>query len=140
MDPSSTVASRPARPWPLFLFGLVLVVAGLVAYFILFFSMHRLWTPWYVPILSTIGALLMVTSVWRRRGIVRGVLAVLFLLFAGFTWMALVSMRTPEYAGPATPGHTVPTFTAALANGTSFTNEDLEGGSPSVVLFFRGQW
>ena len=66
---------------------------------------------------------------------------VLFAALCGFQWFAfVVATRTPDYTGPAQTGQKIPAFTTALADGTSFTNKDLEKGKPTVLLFFRGRW
>ena len=41
---------------------------------------------------------------------------------------------------PAQPGNKVPAFATTLADGRTFTNHDLENGSNSVLIFFRGRW
>src|SRR4029078_12585016 len=102
--------------------------------------MHRLAMPWYIPILATVGALLMLLSVVQRRGIVRIALLILFVLACGFEWVALMQTSTPKYVGPAQVGDKLPEFNASLADGTSFTNQDFATGKPTALLFFRGHW
>jgi cytochrome oxidase Cu insertion factor (SCO1/SenC/PrrC family) len=51
-----------------------------------------------------------------------------------------VGTMTPLYTGPAEIGRRIPKFTTTLADGTPFTEKDLERGNPTVVLFFRGRW
>jgi hypothetical protein len=138
MENTPTINTAPRR-WPFFFIGVLLFIVGPVAYAIQM-NMHRLSMPWYIPILSTIGVLLMLLSVVQRRGIVRIVFLVLFMLFCGFEWMSLLATSTPKYVGPAQTGHKLPEFSASLANGARFTNKDLENGTPSALLFFRGHW
>jgi hypothetical protein len=38
------------------------------------------------------------------------------------------------------PGVQVPAFTTALADGTEFTNSDLQKGTRTALIFFRGRW
>ena len=72
---------------------------------------------------------------------VRAVLLVPFLLLCGFEWFALaVGSRSPAYAGPATPGHKVPSFSSTLADGKPFTEKDLETGTRTALVFYRGRW
>jgi peroxiredoxin len=52
----------------------------------------------------------------------------------------LVAMKSPAYTGPATPGAQVPAFVAKLADGNPFTQKDLQRGTPTVLLFYRGHW
>jgi hypothetical protein len=136
---ASTV-SVSRRRWPLFSLGVLLFVLGPALYYIQF-RLEYLDTPWYVPILATAGVVLMVVSVWQRRGVVRIIGLALFLLVAGFEWHALlIGFRTPQYNGPAQPGQKIPAFATTLADGKAFTDRDLDKGIPTVLVFFRGHW
>jgi hypothetical protein len=133
------VSASPRRP-PWFLLGVLLFLLGPIIYAVQF-NMKRLTTPWYVPILATVGVLFMILSVRRRRGILRISGLVLFVLFCGYEWFTmLVTTRVPAYTGPAQSGQPIPAFTATLANGRPFTATDLRNGTPTVLLFFRGHW
>jgi hypothetical protein len=130
----------PPRRWPLFLAGVLLFVLGPAIYFGQVYY-RQLVTPWYVPVLATVGLACMATSVGQRRGIGRTVGLVLFALVCGFEWMFLLAIaKTPVYAGPAQPGHKAPEFTAAHADGRPFTRQNLEDGQRSALVFFRGRW
>jgi hypothetical protein len=119
---------------------MLLFAIGPAAYVLEIRAKH-LGTPWYVPILATAGAALMVMSLWRRRGIARAIGLVFFTLVCGFEWfMLLVAFRSPAYTGPAQPGRALPAFTASLADGGTFTEKDLAQGTSTVLLFFRGRW
>jgi ABC-type transport system involved in cytochrome c biogenesis permease subunit len=131
-------ASQAPRRWPLFFVGVLLFIAGPAIYVMQVRSGH-LPSPWYVPVLATVGVALMAISVLQRRGILRIVGLVLFVLVCGFEW-AGVLMRTPPYTGPAQTGKVVPAFETNLADGRAFSNKDLENGTPTVLLFFRGRW
>jgi hypothetical protein len=105
------------------------------------FNLHRLETPWYAPILATLGVLLMGISAWRRRGVLRIIALMFFALLCGGEWfMVGVAIRSPEYVGPAQPGQKLPPFTTTRADGAPFSNRDLENGQPTVLVFFRGHW
>jgi hypothetical protein len=118
----------------------MLVVAGPVAYW-LQVRTRQLWTPWYLPLLATVGVALMVASLRRRRGWVRTILLLPCVLICGMEWYLIgVASRTPAYTGPAQPGQSVPAFRARLADGKPFTEADLKQGTPSVLVFFRGRW
>ena len=52
--------SRP-RHWPLFGVGVLLFVLGLPIY-VVQFQLKHLFVPWYVPLMSTTGVLLMLAS------------------------------------------------------------------------------
>jgi hypothetical protein len=143
MEPAQTPASpapTAGRQPPLFLLGAATFGLGLAIY-IVQIRMGQLIVPWYLPILATIGVALMAVSVARRRGIARIVGLALFVLVCGFEWFfLLVVAKSPGYRGPATPGQSVPSFAATLADGQPFTSEDLRGGESTVLTFFRGRW
>ena len=78
-------------------------------------------------------AALLSSEKWRLRKLSR-----LFLVQAGR--VATPETRTPPYTGPARPGAKLPAFAANLADGSSFTEKALEGGSRTALVFFRGRW
>jgi FtsH-binding integral membrane protein len=119
--------------------GLVLVSFALVV--VQYSVLKRLVVPWYLPVLSTLGALLLVLSIAQRRSITRIVTLVLILALAGFEWYFLAWLsRLPAYQGPAQAGQEMPAFHTMLANGATFTDNDLRQGMPTVLTFFRGRW
>ena len=129
-----------SRHWLLFIAGIALIVLGPVWY-VVQIRLKNLGTPWYVPILSSAGVLLLILSVWRSRGIVRTVLLMVFAVVCGFEWFTFtVAARSPAYTGPAQPGRKVPNFAARLADGTPFTTAELEKGTSTVLVFYRGHW
>jgi hypothetical protein len=97
--------------------------------------------PWYALALSTVGVGLLLVAVIRRAGIARIIFLGLFGLFCAFQWFLVVFMsKLPAYEGPARVGDKLPTFTTTLADGSSFTEKNLESGQPSVLVFYRGHW
>lgn len=124
----------------LLVLGLLLAVAGPVIYAVQMQN-KSLMAPWYVPILATLGAVLIVWSLVQRRTIWRWGTAGLATLFAAFIWlMLLVGMATPPYQGPVTVGQAFPNFESKLASGVSFRKKDLTGDKSTVLVFFRGHW
>jgi hypothetical protein len=116
------------------LLGPALVVAQ-------FQLLKHLAMPWYSPILATLGALLLVVALARRRSIPRVIAFVLVAAFAGLQWYLLaVLMKLPAYEGPARAGEPIPAFRTTLADGRPFTEEDLRDRSRHVMTFFRGRW
>jgi hypothetical protein len=104
-------------------------------------SLRQLFVPWYMPALTTIGALLMLLALARRPTVTRTIGLVLLTALAGLEWFFLVSLaRLPEYAGPARAGSPVPAFQTTLAGGRTFTHQDLQDGKATVMTFFRGRW
>src|SRR5262245_48871825 len=87
------------------------------------FSLKQLFVPWYSPALATLGALLLLVAVARRRTVPRVAGLVLVAALAGLQWYVLGSMlKLPDYAGPARPGQQFPAFTATLADGCPVTD------------------
>jgi hypothetical protein len=140
VEPAPPAPVSRTRHWPIFLLGMLLILLGPVAYAVQINAKH-LTTPWYVPILASIGVALMIVSIWRRRGVVRLILLVFFALVCGLEWqMLLVAFRSSVYHGPAQPGRAVPEFKASYADGTPFTEKDLSKGTATVLVFYRGRW
>ena len=143
MSQTTTPATAPPASgsrWPLFIIGLVIFILGPVSMMIQM-QMGYLRTSWQMPILASIGVLLMLASVMQRGGVLRILgFGVFFVLTALMWFMTLVMIRVPEYAGPATVGKKIPAFETSLATGESFSNKDLEKGESTVLVFFRGHW
>ena len=97
--------------------------------------------PWYLPILTTIGVLLVLWSLSRRFGILRIVVLVLLVALAGFEWFSItIGGKLPGYTGSAQAGKTLPPFETTLADGSPLTDADLRDGKRRVMTFFRGRW
>ncbi len=119
--------------------GLLLAALGLIGY-VAQLAAHRLNTPWYLPIAATVGAALLVAALWQARSVWRILALVLVVLFAAAAWAFLLGTRLPAYAGPVAAGKAFPDFTTERADGTPFTQRDLEGDQDNVLVFFRGRW
>jgi hypothetical protein len=143
MDNTESVpppAISRSRHWLPFFAGIALFVVG-PAWYVIQIRLKNLGAAWYVPILSTAGIVLLMLSVWRRRGIMRTIFLILFAIICSFEWFAFtVATRSPAYTGPAQPGRKVPEFAAHLADGTPFTSAELEKGMSTVLVFYRGRW
>ncbi len=138
--PATSQTKERARGRVYFWAGIGVCLLGPALLFVQF-GLKRLFVPWYSPALATIGAMLLLLAVARRRGIARIVALVLVAVFAGFQWYFLASMmKLPNYAGPAQAGKQLPPFRAALADGRPFTEADLRDGSRRALVFFRGRW
>ena len=123
-----------------FWLGLGIAVLGL-ALVVAQFNLKLLFVPWYLPVLGTLGALLLLGSVARRRSVVRILAFGLIAVLAAFEWLFLVSLaKLPAYEGPAQAGRQLPAFETTLADGTPFTDKDFQTGIPTVLVFFRGRW
>ena len=120
--------------------GIGLCLLGLVLA-VIQYGLKLLVVPWYAPALATLGALLLLGSVARRPTITRIVVLVVVTLLAAFEWTFLISLaRLPVYEGPAQAGQKIPAFQTTLADGRAFTEKDLQTGTPTVLVFFRGRW
>lgn len=137
-DVNKTTARHPGRS--LLLLGVLFVVAGPALLFVLMFGVKLLTTPWYAPVLGTVGVALILVALKRSRSIWRWTVAVLFTLFVGAQWWALYAMCTPAYTGPVKGGQPFPTFASTLADGAAFTQDDLKGDQNTVMVFYRGHW
>jgi hypothetical protein len=140
--PQSLKTSPPIRRsrgrWWLWL-GVGLGLLGEALYLVQVFLLKQLVTPWYLPIMATAGALLVLISVRQRLTWARMVGLVLLALFGGFQWYFLLSIsRLPEYKGPVQAEKKIPPFTTTLADGKPFTEKDLEKGTPTGLVFYRG--
>jgi hypothetical protein len=137
---STITAAAPRRfPGRLFLWlGLGLVPLGVIGYAVQLALAH-LWTPWYVPILTTCGVGCILYSLWQARSLWRVLALLLVLLLAGLEWGVLLAARLPPYDGPVAVEQTFPAFTTERADRTPFSNRDLQG-QDSVLVFFRGRW
>jgi hypothetical protein len=107
---------------------------------LLMFAAKILITPWYAPLLGTLGVALIVLALMRLRSFWRWTAVVIFTLLVAFQWWALLAMRTPAYTGPVKDGQPFPAFATTLADGSAFTRADLEGDQNTVMVFFRGHW
>ena len=137
-DLHKTTTRHPGRS--LLIFGMFLAIAGPVLMMLLTFAAKILITPWYAPVLGTLGVALIILALMRSRSIWRWTALVIFTLFVGFQWWALLAMRTPAYTGPVKDGQHFPAFATALADGSTFTQADLQGDQNTVMVFFRGHW
>src|SRR5262245_55650993 len=133
-----TATSHPGRP--MLLLGILIALAGPALLIVLMFVAKILLTPWYAPLLGTIGVALIVLALMRSRSIWRWTAVVIFGAFAAFQWWALLAMRTPAYTGPVKEGQPFPAFATKLADGSDFTQADLKGDKSTVMVFFRGRW
>jgi len=133
-------AGTPRRHLPLFLVGVACFVLGPVIYLVQVRA-GSLGIPWCWPGLATVGVVCMAGSARRRPGVWRvGGLAV-FSVVCGLLWYFFgVVARNPAYDGPARVGTRLPVFAATYADGRPFSDEALEDGTRSVLIFFRGRW
>ena len=135
--PSDAPRRHPGRL--LAALGLGLAALGIAAYVVQIWA-QILISPWYVPCAATLGAGLLVVSLWRKRTVWRVLALLLVALLAGAEWTFLAAMRAPAYAGPVTEGRPFPAFATATADGSPFTQADLAGDKNNVMVFFRGRW
>jgi hypothetical protein len=130
--------NSPGRLW--LGLGLAVSLVGVLAYG-LQLGLKQLVVPWYLPVLGTVGVLMVLAAYWRRLTVTRFLsLGFLTLLCAGEWYFLVVMSRLPDYTGPAKVGQVLPSFTTQRADGQPFTDKDLQQGTPTVLLFFRGRW
>jgi hypothetical protein len=128
----------PGR-WLLWL-GIVLGLLGPVIYIFQLRANH-LTTPWYVPMLGTIGALLIFAALVQARSVWRVLALLLIGVMAGGEWFILTRfLNLPAYTGPVHEGLALPQFSTLLVNGSSFTRDNLKSPQNTVLVIFRGRW
>jgi FtsH-binding integral membrane protein len=134
-------AAAPRRyPGRLFLaLGLGLAVLGIIAYAVQI-ATARLTAPWYMPCLATLGVVFLAIALWQARSVWRILALLLVLLLAGAEWAFLLGTRLPAYTGPVAAARPFPNFATMRADGTTFTQRDLEGDQNNILVFFRGRW
>ncbi|MCI0681636.1 MAG: hypothetical protein L0Y71_06000 [Gemmataceae bacterium] len=105
------------------------------------YALQHFVVPWYLPALTTLGALMLLVAVGKRGSVTRFILLVLMVALAGFQWYFLIVLsRLPDYEGPARVAQRIPAFQTTRADGQSFSDADLADGTPTVLTFFRGRW
>jgi hypothetical protein len=130
-------ASSRALLWAGFLLSLIAIGLCVAQYALVRSTI----TPWYLPALTTLAALVILAAVRRRRSIGSLIALVVITALAAFEWFFLAGLsRLPAYHGPVAVGQPMPAFETRLADGRPFTQRDLADGRPSVMTFFRGRW
>lgn len=139
-DASTAPAADRSRGRGLLWAGIAVGLLGIPLYFAQF-SLGKLTVPWYQPVLATLGVVLLLRAVSRRRSIGRVIALVLIAAFAALDWYFVASVsKLPSYVGPARVGQKIPAFRTALADGRPFTEKDLQDGKLNVLVFNRGRW
>jgi hypothetical protein len=119
--------------------GMIVALSGIVIFFVLLYA-KILIAPWYVPILASLGAALLLVALVRAQSIWRWTAFLLFTAFAAAVWvMLLVVFALPPYTGPVKAGQPFPEFATTLADGSSFTQNDLKGEQNTAMFFFNGR-
>jgi hypothetical protein len=119
--------------------GMIVALSGIVIFFVLLYA-KILIAPWYVPILASLGAALLLVALVRAQSIWRWTALLLFTAFAAAVWvMLLVVFALPPYTGPVKAGQPFPEFATTLADGSSFTQNDLKGEQNTAMFFFNGR-
>jgi len=141
MNEQTQLATRRKPGRALLWLGILVALSGFVLYFVLVFGLKVLVAPWYSPILATVGVVLVLFSLVRARTFWRWGALVIFTLFAASQWFGMLfALATPAYTGPVKSGQPFPEFATTLADGTTFTQSDLQGDQHTVMVFYRGYW
>lgn len=140
MTTASASEARRSSGRGLALSGVVLAILAIAAFFAQVFVAHQLRTPWFLPIATTVGVLMVGAALWQARSVWRWMALMVVLLLAGGEWLLVLGMPLPEYTGPVAAGKTFPAFVTTQADGSTFTDGDLRGDQNHVLVFFRGRW
>jgi hypothetical protein len=139
-DPSTIQCCLPGRllAW----LGFVAALLGLAGYIVQILVFKSLFEPWYLPIVGSLGAGLVVLALLRARSLWRIVGVAFCALLAGFEWWFLIWFtKLPPYTGPVEVKKPFPSFTTTLADeGKSFNRARFMGDKNTVLVFFRGRW
>jgi hypothetical protein len=120
--------------------GLGIAALGVIAYVVQLSWMHRLTTPWYLPLSGTLAVAFVVASLVQARTVWRVAALVLVVLIAAAGWLWVLGLPLPKYDGTAKAGDPFPKFETVRYDGTPFTQDDLKGDKDTVMVFFRGRW
>jgi hypothetical protein len=119
--------------------GIVLAILGPAAYALQLWA-RQLFTPWYVPIVGTLGLALIIMALVYARSAGRVMVLVLVGILAAGEWTLMLTVaKLPAYAGPLEVGKPVPAFETQLADGSGFRSGDLNGKQNTLLVFFRGR-
>jgi hypothetical protein len=132
-------SSRKSAGRAYFWLGLVTSLLGPAVYVGQFAAKH-LTVPWHLPILGTVGTILVVLALVRARTVWRFLALGLLGLLAAGEWAFVLVSKLPAYAGPVAVGQAFPAFASALSDGSPFTEASLKGDHKTVLVFFRGRW
>jgi hypothetical protein len=135
--------------------GVLCALVGAPLYAVQLSVAGRTDTPWYLPILGTLGLLFAFAAVRRRRTVWRTIVLLFVVGLAAAQWWFLLSyVREPAYNGPLAAGQPFPTFAAKRADGSAVTGADLwnhavgfrgdkadvHADRATALVFFRGRW
>ncbi len=145
MSTEAAAVSHPRGGRGLAFTGLLLVLAGIVGYFVVVFRLAS-WLPWVrndaVPnwILVAAGVALAIVAVRREPGgrtakVLLGADVALAVLFATMLYVVPV---VPRASGPAI-GALAPDFALLDQKGRAVRLADLRG-APVLLVFYRGHW
>ncbi len=138
-----TTSSTTPRTYPGRLFvalGFVLTALGIGIYTAQI-AVDHLKTPWFLPLTGMLGVICVAMALGQARSFWRVLALVVLLLVASAECALLLSTRLPAYTGTqVVAGKPFPAFTTVKADGTSFTQRDLQGDRDTVMVFFRGRW
>jgi len=93
-----------------------------------------------MPVAATLWMLFIALSLWKARSVWRVLALLVVVLLGAGEWAFMLGTQVPAYAGPIAAGQAFPAFATARADGTPFTQRDLQGGLNTVLVFFRGRW
>jgi len=120
--------------------GFALAALGIAAY-VVQIAADRLKTPWYLPFSGMLGVICVALALGQARSAWCVLALVVLVLITGAECAFLLGTRLQAYTGTqVAAGKPFPAFATATADGTPFTQSDLNGDHDMVMVFFRGRW
>lgn len=122
------------------MFGLLIVLAVVVAYAVMLFVLHRFtYRTWIFDGLVVLGMLLAATG-WVTRGFDVPAVAALVI---GAAWFPLtrreLRIRGSEKLN-LQPGDPLPSMALVTTDGVTVTDRDLVASAPTLLVLYRGWW
>ena len=99
---------------------------------------HTMWPTW--ALLSIAAALAVASLLGARVSADEALACGALLAVALFVAFFFVGLRIPPAAGRPEIGRVLPRFTVVSEDGRTLTPQELAGGGPTLLVFFRGFW
>ena len=137
MTPPPTTPARTALGTWLISLGVAVPAVGLGLY-LLKISSQEVPSPWILPLTGTLGLAHVGAGLWQRGTVLRWLVLVVVLLFAGAEWAFVLLTRLPTYAGPARLASASQNSKRSARMGQRSRNKIWKGPKTTSWSFFAG--